>query len=449
MYKGISLDQAPPEDIPLRFFLSAPLFGVLAGLLVVWRGGDLFISNWNLETIAITHLLTLGWLAMVMFGAFYQMVPVLVGGSVPFIYFARMLHSLFAGGIALFVAAFFVMNAGFFEISSSLFAVAAALLLFSILCFFLQLAMAVFKEKANDRPTVVAMRISMICLLLTMLLGISFIGNLTAWWALPWDRVNMTGIHVTLGLFGWVGTLLMGVGFHMIPMFYLTPSFDLEQAYRILRLHSISLLLIPISLYFDLGLGALIASAIPGALAAIIFVFTLMQLLGRRRRRIVDTTMRFWQSGIFLLPLSLLCLAANQWILEARVLLLFGVLFILGYAVALTNGMLYKIYPFILWFHRYSNLIGKVPVPLLQDLAPNKFSRKQWHSFTAAIALFTVGILWQDDLTLRVAGMTFALSSLWLFQNILRAYRMEVPEAPEEDPDMAKFMEMLKQKKPQ
>ena len=66
MYKGISLDQAPPEDIPLRFFLTAPVFGILAGLLIVYEGNNIFISNWTQEAIALTHLFTLGWLAMIM-----------------------------------------------------------------------------------------------------------------------------------------------------------------------------------------------------------------------------------------------------------------------------------------------------------------------------------------------------------------------------------------------
>ena len=32
---GLSLDQAPAEDISLRFFISAPIFGILAGLMAV------------------------------------------------------------------------------------------------------------------------------------------------------------------------------------------------------------------------------------------------------------------------------------------------------------------------------------------------------------------------------------------------------------------------------
>ena len=39
---GLSLDQAPAEDIPLRFFISAPIFGILAGLMVLLKGNLLF-----------------------------------------------------------------------------------------------------------------------------------------------------------------------------------------------------------------------------------------------------------------------------------------------------------------------------------------------------------------------------------------------------------------------
>ena len=75
---GLSLDQAPAEDIPLRFFISAPIFGILAGLMVLLKGNLLFSNTWMPETVALTHLLILGWMGSVIFGALYQMIPVLV-----------------------------------------------------------------------------------------------------------------------------------------------------------------------------------------------------------------------------------------------------------------------------------------------------------------------------------------------------------------------------------
>lgn len=41
----LSFDQAPPLAAPLRFFLTAPLFAILAGLLLLWSGPDLFASR--------------------------------------------------------------------------------------------------------------------------------------------------------------------------------------------------------------------------------------------------------------------------------------------------------------------------------------------------------------------------------------------------------------------
>ena len=42
MYQGLSLDQAPPLSVPLRFFLTAPAFGVLGGLALALGGAELW-----------------------------------------------------------------------------------------------------------------------------------------------------------------------------------------------------------------------------------------------------------------------------------------------------------------------------------------------------------------------------------------------------------------------
>ncbi|MCK7498192.1 MAG: hypothetical protein MZW92_51665 [Comamonadaceae bacterium] len=49
---GIAFDQAPPIAVPLRFFLTAPLFGCLAGLLIAWSGGDVLASRWSGAALA-------------------------------------------------------------------------------------------------------------------------------------------------------------------------------------------------------------------------------------------------------------------------------------------------------------------------------------------------------------------------------------------------------------
>jgi hypothetical protein len=69
--------------VPLRFFLAGPLFGLLAAAAIAWGGADAFGSRWAPSILAATHLVTLGFLTMVMSGALLQVLPVIVGAAVP------------------------------------------------------------------------------------------------------------------------------------------------------------------------------------------------------------------------------------------------------------------------------------------------------------------------------------------------------------------------------
>ena len=79
---GLSLEQAPPFSVPLRFFLTAPWFLVLAAALILWEGPGIFASRWLPATLALTHLLVLGFMAQVMLGALLQ---ILRGHGLPIV----------------------------------------------------------------------------------------------------------------------------------------------------------------------------------------------------------------------------------------------------------------------------------------------------------------------------------------------------------------------------
>jgi len=424
MYAGVSLDQAPPEDIPVRFFLSAPVFGIIAGILILWDGGDLLVSNWGTSTIALTHLFTLGWLSMIMMGSFYQMVPVLVGGSVPCIMAARKVHALFTAGVVLIFA-------GIYLLSETAIMIASFLLLISLLFFVIQIGIALLKVEA-DRPTVLAMRISIAALLVTVLLGFFFSGGHAGFWDLPDNRVQMTLTHLVLGLFGWVGALIMGVGFHVIPMFYMTPEFPSGKSFSILLAYTSSLVLVPLSLLAGGGMLSMMA-ALPAFVAMMFFVKIIFGLIKNRRRRIMDVTLRSWQAGLACLILALLAFFACQFSDRAEFIFLFGLVYIAGFGLTVTTGMLYKIMPFLIWFHRFSLLIGKVPVPLMRDISPDGPAQKQIRLFWAALVFLTVGAIFESGMLVRLGGLFFATSSLLLMLNLVRMVRMKAPELLEQN----------------
>ena len=73
---GLSLDQAPPISVVLRFFLGGSLFGIAAGLWLLVHGESALIPAASAGQI-MTHLLTLGVMLSFMLGALFQMLPVL------------------------------------------------------------------------------------------------------------------------------------------------------------------------------------------------------------------------------------------------------------------------------------------------------------------------------------------------------------------------------------
>ena len=108
----LSFDQSPPLSAPVRFFLTAPLYLVLAGLLAVFEGEALLASRWTPVALAMTHLLTLGFMLQVMLGALIQILPVLAGANLPRpLLVAGLLHPVLNLGTLLLVAGFLLGSA--------------------------------------------------------------------------------------------------------------------------------------------------------------------------------------------------------------------------------------------------------------------------------------------------------------------------------------------------
>jgi len=417
MYRGLSLDQAPPEDIPLRFFLTAPIFGVLSGLILTFYAHELVGSRWNLETIAFTHSLTLGWLTMVMIGAFYQMIPVLVGGSVPFVFLSRYVHAFLTMGTLCLLFAFF-----FSQYISILMILAGVLITVALVLFLVPITISLFQVKANGRPTVFAMRFSVIALTGTLLFGLLFAGDLAGLWNYPISKTIATGIHMVFGLIGWVGMLIVGVGFYVLTMFYLTPVFGNKLAAYILVLMGVSIVGFPITVLFEGDLFLLLISGFPGFIGTILFSSRVYRILAKRKRKAIDATMKFWWFGLAFFPIALLI----PWlpISTEKIDTLFGQFFLIGFAVSITSGMLYKIVPFILWFHRFSHKIGKENVPLLRDILPNKRSNQQFICFIVVNISMFLGIVLETIWIVQLSGILLSISFMLVFLNIFSSLRI-------------------------
>ncbi|HWC45577.1 MAG TPA: hypothetical protein VG868_05630, partial [Casimicrobiaceae bacterium] len=221
--RQLDLAQAPPISVPLRFFLTAPLFAAGAAIVALWYGGDAFASRFTPATLAIAHLLALGCLTMVMAGALMQIVPVLAGAPIAHPHaVASIVHPALTLGTLVLAAAFLSGEPHAFVSAAALLGVAFAVLVGAVLH-------ALLRTPAKD-GTVRALRRAALALGVTVVLGICLALHRALGIGLP--VAALPDLHPGWALFGWIGLLVAAVAQRVVPMFQLTPAYPAWLARR-------------------------------------------------------------------------------------------------------------------------------------------------------------------------------------------------------------------------
>jgi hypothetical protein len=421
--EGLSLDQAPPLEIPASFFLTAPLALLAAGALLL-LGDRVLVTPYLPTTIALAHLGTLGFLAMVMFGALVQMLPVVAGSPVPAVRLAHGLHAALGLGVGLAVLGLLGPVPGLVSAGGVLLTVAVLGLVGTV-------GVALVRAPRAD-ATVWGMRIAVLCLVALAVLGV-LMGRGHAGGPFPGARPAWMQVHLTLGLVGWVGALLVAVSWRVVPMFYLTA--EPRRAAAALAALAVGLLGAVAALALGMGpIGIAIASAPAVVVVWGVHPIATLRALHRRRRKRADGSLRFWQLG---LVLGLLCGPLGL----ATVIgahpsagLLFGWVAIWGWAGVIMHGMLCRIVPFLVWFHRLSRWVGVVPVPPMRRLLPDTHVRRGLVLHAVSVALGAAAIVLHSDLLTRLTGVGLVAVALNLGFMLVLVLRVRAPKAPVPDP---------------
>ena len=421
----LSLDQAPPYAVPLRFFFTAPLFGAAAALLLFWYGPAALATRWTPAVLAITHFMTLGFAVMVMSGALLQLLPVLVGAHV-----ARpravsaVVHGLLSLGVLM-------LGMAFLSGRHSLYVV-AVLLLVGALAVLLTVTGVALRRRVATQPTARVITHALLALLVTLLLG-AYLALLRAG-VLMTGTHSLTAAHLTWGLLGWVGLLVMAVAYQVVPMFQMTPEYPAPITRWLSR---VVLLLLVLWSVLACGVDGpnrrVVLTGLAGLLGLSYAVFALstLWLQQRRRRRLPDVTLWFWRLGMVLLLVSIgIWLIGGfipQWAEQTAYPVLLGVLMIAGFTVAVISGMLYKIVPFLGWLHLHASLHSRAErrtrLPNMKDFIPERAARRQFYVYLLALCLLTGAALRPVWFTYP-AALTWLLSCGLLWLNIFNAVRL-------------------------
>lgn len=417
----LSLEQAPPLTVPLRFFLTAPVFALLAALVLFVAGPEAFVSRWAPATLAATHLLTLGFLGMSMIGALTQMLPVLAGAVIAHPRATAWLaHAPLTAGTLLLAGGFL------FSARASLLA-ALPLLALALFSFVWIAGLALWRSAARE-ATMAAMKLALVALSVTALLGLLLALGLSghAPFSLPLSLPGLTELHAAWGLLGWMGLLTFGVAYQVVPMFQLTNAYP-AAVHRVLAPGLLAALLL-----WSAGHGLRQAFGQWIGLLGLVTAFTTfavatLRLQHQRRRRVPDVTLRFWRLAMLSMIGAVVVWGAAQlapaWAGSPSFPLALGVLWIVGFALSAVNGMLYKIVPFLVWLHLQSRHPPRGSVPNMKQIIADRAAQRQAWLHEAALLLLLLATL-KPAWFVHAAAAASGLSAVLLGWNLLGAARV-------------------------
>ncbi|MES9945008.1 MAG: hypothetical protein ABW080_08645 [Candidatus Thiodiazotropha sp.] len=405
---GLSLDQAPPIIIPFKYFLTASLFTIAAGLVLAIQAEAVFVSRWSPLALGITHLMTVGFLAQVMTGAMIQLLPVLAGSPIPAVVtVSRIIHlSLLAGAT--------LMALGFLQSHDYILGTGAGLALFAISFFLLTLFLSLTRSGKRQASSI-PIGLGWAAILPTVAIGVYMVLGLSGMVEIE-HMPQLTTIHLSWGLFGWVGIVLFATVFQLLPIFYITK--ELPGKFRDYSFAAIFILLFLFTLshYID---NQLLEFSLPMILGLFLLLsLTLFQTIRTRRRKIVDMTLVFLYTGLVCLGLTVIV-----WMFGGNDLLI-GVLLLGGVCMTIPIGIIYKVIPFLCWFHLQSLLVkqGKMSsrLPSMKHYIDDEDTKRHYILHLAAISLLVAATLMPAALA-RPSGIALSLSSLYFFKNLLAA----------------------------
>jgi len=406
---GLSLDKGPPLSVPLRFFFTVPLMGFILAVLILLSDPFVLSSRWTPQVLALTHLTTLGLLAMAITGALMQLLPVVAGVVVwrPAL-IAVVLHlSLSLGTLAL-VLSFWVRDWVY---------LALPLLLFWGGGLVLAVGAALVRSTVT-RETVRSLKIAVAALTVTVGLGLWQAWGRSYGVYSPW----LTDLHATWGMAGWIALVVVSVAYQVIPLFQVTPNYPawFSRAYAWVVLLLLGLLfavtMISPGWVSLLRIGLLIA--------LVIFPIISLALLRQRKRHIRDVSLWFWWLSLSSLALSGLLGIFDIWQPSFDMVLISTTMFLFGFALSMVYGMLYKIVPFLIWLHLNNRVFElgavTVTVPHMRAIIPEKVAR--YHLFAHIGSLLGLLAIPASGIWgVMISGVLLMTSASILAINLVRA----------------------------
>lgn len=409
---------SPPFRIVAKYFIAAIVSFVVFNLMLLISYTDISGHHFQPKILSITHIATLGFITMIIFGAMFQLVPVVLEVKLFSTILAEIQFWIYSVGIVLLVYKFWHFGS---ELS---FTLPAILLNVAMYMFSINIILSMIKVK-NWNVTGTYLASSIFWLITTAVAGLLLSINLDN----PFIRIShlqYLKLHVITAFVGWIGMVVMGVSYKLIPMFTLSHDFKLNFAKWAVILINIGLLGVnwvmhyPDTGFYNTLFGSLIFIGMLLYLSQILIIFK------KRIRKKLDIGLKYTAVSLLILGLTTLLNFSFLFFNYEEMInltLVYGVMFLIGFAATLIVGQMYKIVPFLVWYHKYSSKVGLEKVPMLKDMFNETYAEYQLYIMESGLALAIISLLLQNKILLLFGFALLFISSIIFSINMIKIFR--------------------------
>ena len=406
---SVSRDYAPPFGMIAPFFIIGTIFFFLGSIFLLLlhpQNGhfDPMIAGW-------IHWYLLGFVMMIIFGAMAQLIPVVVEVGHYSVDLYYVIWPLLLIGTLLMVLGFWLYPAVLPY---------GGLLVLTAMLIYLYDTLMTLKKAENITLTVKTAVAANLFLTIGIIVG--FIMTLAIGAGVAVDISWWLDTHAMLVLIGYVTLTIMGLSLILLPMFGLAHGFDEKPIERAFNLTVWGVILHLLSTLIGSKWGREVAVLmIVVAIGYYLYQIYLIYSVRARKENDIWARSMFFAYGT--LVVATLLGIISIFVESESIVMASAWFLIVGFVTFLITGHLYKIIPFLVWFERYSPLVGKERVPMLHEMYPKKMANWEFYFTAIGVVVAGIGILFGiDDLyhggvVLFAVGAGFMLFSVkWMLE---------------------------------
>lgn len=384
---------APPFKLVGGYFIAGIFFLALSVAAFFYADFEMMSA---LNTAGFLHIFFVGFVISIIIGALYQLTSVIL--EKPFFTVKGAIFNLTIFCLSLLGMSYAMIfgEARILQISG--------VLLFCSLVFFGTTYILSFMDNEKKSFAAFALFVSAIFLIVGITLGFCLLMVLGGTLMLDFEMTLKFHIYF---VFGFVFFVILGAASVLLPMFALA--------------HDLKFTLSKASLVFYILGGILLAfnemlAIFAVGVAALFFIAQAFYILKKRVRKAYD----YWNINIALSLLSLF--AAVSFMIFGKLNL--AVYFLVyGFLFAFIVAHLYKIAPFLIWYHYVAPFVGKVKVPLLDAMILKKVAYLGIAFNTASLVSYVFAVYLELKILVYLSLIFIAVSTALLLINMINIFK--------------------------